>query len=643
MGSRWLLVTALVLCGGPLAGDESVRPHPLDPLTREELAAAVEILAVSGRTNAGSRLPLVALREPPKQDVLGVVPGPPIRREAFVVVYERAANRTFEAAIDLGARQVRSWTQIPGVQPPILTEEYALTGDIVRHDARWQAAMSRRGITDLTHVYVDPWPAGEALRPEERNRRIVKAVAYYKAASSHNAYARPIEGVIAVVDLTAKRVIRLLDSGVVPLETTPRELDEASLAPQREPPHSLEIIQPHGPSFTIAGSLVRWQKWQFRFGMHPREGLVLYTVAYEDEGRLRPILYRASLSELFVQYTDPSPAWAFRNAFDEGEIDLGRWATRLEPGTDVPQNAVFVSAVIADDKGVPYEIPNALALYERDGGLLWKHVDYPRVNESRRARELVLTWVGNQGNYEYGFNWIFRQDGTLTVEAILTGIVLPKGVATTGRGWSIPLVAPHLAAVPHQHWFNFRLDVDVDGPNNRVVEVDTVPAPGTAGSGFSVKETPLRDEASARRQINPLSSRRWRVINPATRTELGRPAGYALVPGENARAYASPASLVGQRAGFIQAHVWVTAYDPAEMYAAGAYVNQAPRTRGLATWIQANRSIDNRDLVLWYTLGVTHIPRPEDWPVMPVHRVSFTLEPDGFFGHNPALDVPKPR
>jgi primary-amine oxidase len=257
----------------------SVRPHPLDPLTGEELAAAVEILAASGRTNAGSRLSLIALREPPKEDVLGFVPGQPIRREAFVVVYERAANRTFEAAIDLGARQVRSWTQIPGVQPPILTEEYALTGDIVRHDALWQAAMSRRGISDLSNVYVDPWPAGEALSPEERNRRIVKAVAYYKA-SSHNAYARPIEGVIAVVDLTAKRVIRLLDSGVVPLETTPRELDEASLAPQREPPHSLEIIQPHGPSFTIAGALVRWQKWQFRFGMHPREGLVLYTVAY---------------------------------------------------------------------------------------------------------------------------------------------------------------------------------------------------------------------------------------------------------------------------------------------------------------------------------------------------------------------------
>src|SRR5438309_5603589 len=134
--SLWLASTALVLWGGPLAGGVSVQPHPLDPLTREELAAAVEILAASGRTNAGSRLALIALREPAKQDVLGFVPGLPVRREAFVVVYERVANRTFEAAIDLGARQVHSWTEIPGVQPAILTEEYALTGAIVRHDAR---------------------------------------------------------------------------------------------------------------------------------------------------------------------------------------------------------------------------------------------------------------------------------------------------------------------------------------------------------------------------------------------------------------------------------------------------------------------------------------------------------------------------
>jgi primary-amine oxidase len=48
------------------------------------------------------------------------------------------------------------------------------------------------------------------------------------------------------------------------------------------------------------------------------------------------------------------------------------------------------------------------------------------------------------------------------------------------------------------------------------------------------------------------------------------------------------------------------------------------------------------DIVVWHSFGVTHIPRPEDWPVMPVESSGFSLVPFGFFDRNPALDVPPP-
>ena len=54
----------------------------------------------------------------------------------------------------------------------------------------------------------------------------------------------------------------------------------------------------------------------------------------------------------------------------------------------------------------------------------------------------------------------------------------------------------------------------------------------------------------------------------------------------------------------------------------------------------ADRPIVDTDVVLWYTFGVTHVPRPEDWPVMPVEYAGFTLAALGFFDRNPALDVP---
>ena len=85
----------------------------------------------------------------------------------------------------------------------------------------------------------------------------------------------------------------------------------------------------------------------------------------------------------------------------------------------------------------------------------------------------------------------------------------------------------------------------------------------------------------------------------------------------------------------------VTPHAPEEMNAAGFYINQGKGGDGLPKWTSGNRAIENQDVVLWYSMGVTHIPRPEDWPVMPVHKAGFKLIPNGFFTRNPAMDVPK--
>ena len=88
-------------------------------------------------------------------------------------------------------------------------------------------------------------------------------------------------------------------------------------------------------------------------------------------------------------------------------------------------------------------------------------------------------------------------------------------------------------------------------------------------------------------------------------------------------------------------HLWVTPFAPEEINAAGFYINQSKGGDGLPKWTKANRSIENQDIVVWYSMGITHIPRPEDWPVMPVHKAGFKLVPTGFFAQNPAMDVGK--
>jgi len=626
----------------PRAGSATAR-HPLDPLTADEITTAIAVLRTSGQLPADAIFPLVTLREPSKADVLSFRPGDTPQREALVVVLDRPNNATYEAVVDLNARRLISWQQRPGVQPPLTQPEYVDIQRVVRADPQWQAAMRQRGITDLDAVQLDPYPAGDLEAPVPPGTRLSPVLSYFRGDAS-NVYARPIEGVMVVVDVNHLRVVEVVDTGSAPL-AAPADLDPQSLAPQRAPLPPLQIVQPQGPGFTVEDNVVRWQNWRFHFAMQPREGLVLYDVAYEAHGHLRPILYRASLSEMFVPYADPDPTWAWRGAFDVGEYYIGRTSNTLVPGVQAPENATFFDAVFADDTGQPVELPRAVALYERDGGILWTHSDdYSHRTDARRARDLVIGFLSTVGNYDYGFNWIFREDGSLEYEAVLSGILLAKGAAdpSSHEEYGSP-IAQYLVAPNHQHFFNVRLDFDLDGTNNSVVEIDTRPLPGAKnpyGNAFGVTRTTLQTAAAARRDVDRAQNRVWEVVSAGALMDQTHGGGYRLIPAASAMPYLAPTTPARKRAGFVDHQLWVTPYQPDELFAAGDYPSQGKAGEGLPTWSSRDEPIVNTDIVLWYTFGITHHPRPEDWPVMPVARAGFMLMPHGLFPANPTLDVP---
>ena len=88
-----------------------------------------------------------------------------------------------------------------------------------------------------------------------------------------------------------------------------------------------------------------------------------------------------------VPYGDTDRNWRWRSAFDVGEYGMGRLASSIEPNTDAPANATLLDVTYASDEGEPYQLKNAVGIYERDGGMLWKHYEsYSKTNESRRAR-----------------------------------------------------------------------------------------------------------------------------------------------------------------------------------------------------------------------------------------------------------------
>lgn len=205
------------------------------------------------------------------------------------------------------------------------------------------------------------------------------------------------------------------------------------------------------------------------------------------------------------------------------------------------------------------------------------------------------------------------------------------------------LVAPQLNAPIHQHIFNVRMDMQVDGPDNSVYEVNIVSAEESDnpyGNAFYADSTLLPTEQAAQRLIDPMQGRYWKIVNPSKTNAMGYPTAYKLMPGENTLPMARANASVTKRATYMTQHLWVTPYSPDERYPAGDYPNQNPGGAGLPHWTQDNRSVEDTNVVVWYTFAHSHSPRAEDWPVMPVATLGFKLKPLNFFDENPANDVP---
>jgi primary-amine oxidase len=626
--------------------------HPLEPLSAAEITAVTQLLKAEKGLTDSIRFVFVTLHEPAKQDVLGWTPGDaPLPREAHVVLYERGTRSTIEAVVSLTEQAVLSLTVIEGVQPPIMAEEFVSCEAIVAADPRWQEAMRRRGVEDFSLAMIDPW-ASSWTGPEDdpAARRIARPLTWLRSAPGEHGYARPVEGLVVVVDLDAGEVVEVADHGVVPFPTQPGNYEEpwifeAGNVPAFEGPRTdvapIEITQPHGPSFTVDGHAVEWQKWSVRIGFTPREGLVLHQVGYDG----RPIVHRASLAEMYVPYGDPAPTHRFKNVFDQGEYGVGWLANSLTVGCDCVGHIQYFDAVVNDNDGAPVTIPNAICLHEEDAGIAWKHTDFRTgAVQVRRRRRLVISTIVTVGNYEYGYFWYLYTDGTIEYEVKLTGVISTGAIAPGEVPAHGTLVAPGLYGPHHQHFFCVRLDMTVDGIANTVVEIDSAPSPpgpdNPHGNAWRTHRTVLASEAVARRDVDAAKARYWKIESAEATSALGTPTAYALMPGQTVPPMYSRDALFARRAGFTEHQLWVTAHDPAQRFAAGDYPNQHPGGQGLPAFGEADRPLVGADVVVWYAFGAHHVVRPEDWPVMPVSTVGFMLKPSGFFDGNPALDLP---
>jgi len=176
--------------------------HPLDPLTGDEIEAAVSVLESEWTVADDPVYHSVVLEEPSKDAIAAFEPGDTIEREAFIVL--RQDEETYEATVSITQEDLHSVEHIEGVQPAITPDEVALAEEITINDEEWREAAAERGVEDFDLVIVDPWPASGFEPPEYEDRRLVRSLAWIRSEEDDSGYARPIEGLFAFVDMDAE-------------------------------------------------------------------------------------------------------------------------------------------------------------------------------------------------------------------------------------------------------------------------------------------------------------------------------------------------------------------------------------------------------------------------------------------------------
>jgi primary-amine oxidase len=333
-----------------------------------------------------------------------------------------------------------------------------------------------------------------------------------------------------------------------------------------------------------------------------------------------------------------------KSAFDLGDAGAGAMANNLKLGCDCLGSIHYLSFVISDDKGASVPMENVVCIHEQDGGIGWKHTNYRTGRAALvRNRELVIQSIITVSNYEYIMAFMFNQAGELTYEVRATGVLSTQPI---DDGITVPwgtVVHPGVLATHHQHIFSLRVDPALDGHSNRVVysEAYAMP-PGPLNphlTGYTTTETVV--STSSGLDLAPEHSRVFKIQNATSLNPINSlPVSYKIHVPPFQPILSHPSTYNHKRAEFADHAIYVTSHRDNELYSGGWYTNQSRGGTGVRSWAARQDNVKDTDLVVWVQFGINHVPRIEDFPVMPCETIKVGFKPVNFFERNPALDVP---
>lgn len=634
-------------------------PHPFDSVTDAEIRIAAKLVKDSHAAADNVHFVQIDRLDPPKQDMIKYLDAervgaalPNISRVLYCYYYTNTLTFN-KALVNVLIGHVITKTQLPnGTVGPFLPEDVMEWEEHCMQHPIVLAEIEKLKLPQGYSVRTDPWIY--ATDDANEKRPLVQFYMYVLANNGHsesNHYSLPLK-FSPVFEAQTMKYIRMdyLPGGydetttptqpwqVVPgVEYHPDLNGEASLREVKP----LIVSQPEGASFSVEGSKIKWLGWEFRVATTAREGFAVYDGWFKG----RQVFYRISLSEMTVPYADPRAPYHRKQAFDLGDCGFGVNGNSLKLGCDCLGVIKYLDGKTINSKGEPQVLPSTVCLHEQDAGILYKHMNYRNMNAVvARKREFVVQTIATVANYEYALNLKFTNDGIIDIEVRATGILSTMPI---DENITVPwgtVVGPNVMAAYHQHILSFRIDPAVDGHKNSVLYEDVEKMPVSKlnpyGIGFVTKKT-FQEKAGYIEQ-SPFTNRTYKIVNENRINPVSKgPVGYKVQMPAKQMLMADPDSFNSKRATFATQQLWVTKYKDHQLFAAGEFTNQSQTDTGLGDWVKGEDPVRNEDVVVWATMGFTHIPRVEDFPVMPVETHNIHLVPANFFDRNPGLDLPQ--
>jgi len=638
---------------------------PWDSLTAAEISEVAA--AVKAQHGDDIMLARISLRQPDKAVALKWSEGDVALREADITF--RSAFKSFEVNYNFATQSLAEAVRMTDGQPTLSADgELTPSVERVNENPEVVAALARRNI-DAGDGLCLPRTLGRyfADKADPINDRLARFDCFYirgqtglQILPSTSAFARPIEGLTILYDIERDKIIELTDDyagkDYPPHDIAAIEFHDGAIA-ARPDVRPVTLSRPEGHNFTVHGGRIDWQNWQFNIRFDPRLGTVLNRVGHVTEQGFRSVAYEIAMAEMFVPYQDSDPNWFYRTYFDMGEFGFGNMSTGLKKN-DCPSHALFQNVILHTADGRPVERESRYCIFEHDPGYpIWRHHEslYDGVpgmspHQSRASTELIVRMVSTIGNYDYFQDYVFQQDGRLRIRLVATGIDAVKGVfartlqdPTAAEVTAVgTLIAPNRLGVNHDHFFSYRIDMDVDGQANNFTrhKLRAVPqAEGAPRQGiWGVVPHQVTTENQAQTKMRVDKPALLVFSSAAHQNAMGYPTSYQIMM-PNVDALVSLQDETYKRAAFVANSLWVTRFKRDEIFASGVGANQSPAGLGLPAYIADNENIENADIVAWPTIGFHHVPMAEDWPVMPAKVDEIILKPRNYFDRNPAIDL----